>query len=66
MACLLASGCTSQTEYGKCVGVSDKQKPELEYKPSILNLVVGIIFMEFVVPPIIVAVDEFYCPVGKK
>lgn len=58
------SGCASRTDYGQCVGLGDKQNPNLYYKVSARNLVVGIVFIELIVPPIIVATDEFYCPVG--
>ena len=66
VVCSLISGCQSETDYGKCVGLGDDQDTTLHYKPSVRNIVVGVIFIEFVVPPVIVGVNEFYCPVGKK
>ena len=61
----LLAGCESRTEYGECVGLADKQSPKLEYKVSARNLVVGIVFIELIAPPVLVAVNETYCPVGK-
>lgn len=65
-AILLLSGCVKHTQYGDCVGIGDDQDPKLKYKLSSRNLAVGIIFFELIVPPIKVAVDETYCPVGYK
>ncbi len=61
----LLSGCTSKTDFGKCVGLGEKQDPKLEYKVSGWNLFVGIVFIELILPPILVATDELYCPVAK-
>jgi len=66
VACSLVSGCRSETEYGKCVGIDDKQDPKLEYKLSVRNTVLGIFFVETVIVPVLVLVDETYCPVGNK
>lgn len=46
-----------------CVGIDGKGKqPGIDYKLSGRNLAVGIFFVEMVVPPVIVAVDETFCP----
>jgi hypothetical protein len=66
LAVLLLAGCSSSTPYGQCVGLGDEKDPKLVYKPSVRNLIVGAVFVELIAPPIIVAVDEFYCPIGKK
>jgi hypothetical protein len=63
---LLASGCTSKTEFGNCIGIADDRDPKLNYKMDIWNAGLGILFVEFIIPPIIVVADEFYCPVGVK
>lgn len=63
---LILAGCESSTQFGNCVGISDKQNPKLEYKVSARNLIVGILFAEVIVPPIIVVTNETYCPVGKN
>lgn len=59
-------GCTSHTAYGPCIGVADEKNPNLVYKISAWNLIVGIFFFSLVAPPVVVLVDEFYCPVGYK
>ncbi len=59
-------GCSSHTEYGPCVGLGEDKNPNLVYKVSAQNIAVAIIFFELILPPMFVAVDEFYCPVGFK
>lgn len=63
---ILLTGCASHTEYGPCVGIADDKNPNLVYKVSAQNLIVGILFFQLIAPPIFVVVDEFYCPVGVK
>ena len=60
----LLAGCVSRTDYGPCVGLGEKQNPKLHYKVSSRNLIVGIVFIELIAPPIVVATDEMFCPVG--
>lgn len=61
------AGCTSSTEHGQCIGAFDDKDPALVYKLSGWNLFMGAIFFEvFFIPPIIVLVDETFCPVAKK
>lgn len=62
----LFSGCTSSTQYGECVGVLQDKKPDLEYKLSIWNTLLAVVFSETVVVPIVVVANEHSCPVGKK
>lgn len=63
---LTIAGCTSSTKYGDCVGIGDEKDPSLVYKVSTWNIIVGIFGIELIAPPVIVLVDEFYCPVRKK
>lgn len=63
---LFLMGCTSRTEFGECVGLGEDKNPTLVYKLDAWNLVVGIVFFELIAPPVIVAVNETFCPVGKK
>lgn len=65
LAVLLVAGCESRTDYGKCVGLGEKQNPRLEYKLSGRNITLGVIFIELIAPPIVVATDETFCPVGR-
>ena len=64
--CFVLSGCTTRTDHGPCIGIADDKDPNLVYKVSAWNLVMGIVFMGLVAPPVFVLVDEFYCPVGRK
>jgi hypothetical protein len=66
IACAFLAGCTSRTEYGDCIGLGDDKNAELQYKVSIWNAFLGIIFVETIIVPLVVAVDKIYCPVGKK
>jgi hypothetical protein len=66
MLATMLVGCASHTEYGPCVGIGEDKNPNLVYKISTQNLIVAIFFFQLIAPPVIVAVDEFYCPVGFK
>ena len=66
LATMLMAGCTSRTEYGQCVGLADDKDPTLHYKVSAWNVFLGVVFIEAILPPIVVAVDDTFCPIGKK
>ncbi len=61
-----STGCESHTEFGECVGINQEKDPDLKYKTSTLNVVLGVIFVETIIVPVIVLLDEFECPVGRK
>lgn len=63
---LLVSGCTAETPFGKCVGLGEEQDPDLNYRMSVKNLVLGIVFFELIAPPIYVLSEQIYCPTGLK
>jgi hypothetical protein len=62
----MLTGCTSSTQYGSCIGVADDKEPHLQYKLSVWNTFLAIIFSETIVVPIVVLANETYCPVGVK
>lgn len=64
LAISLLAGCESSTEHGSCIGIQDEKDAGLQYKISVRNLVLGVVFFEMVFPPIVVGLNEFYCPVG--
>ncbi len=64
--CWSFSACTSSTEFGACVGVGDDKNPELVYKVSKWNAFLGIIFIETIIVPIWILVDETMCPVARR
>jgi hypothetical protein len=69
LAALVAAavaGCTSRTDFGECIGLADDKNPALVYKLSTWNLVMGAIFFKTIVVPVVVAVDQTYCPVAKR
>lgn len=65
VACLLAlAGCETRTDYGECKGAFDQRSPQLEYKLSIRNTVLGVVFFETIFVPVIVVANDAVCPVG--
>lgn len=63
---LSLSGCASRTEFGECVGINDEPLPNLQYRYSTRNIVLGTIFIETLFVPLIVVFNEIKCPVGAK
>lgn len=65
---LVSVGCVDSTGYGDCVGLmnQDQKDPDLNYELSVRNVVVGVIFIEMLFPPIIVALDQYECPTSRK
>jgi hypothetical protein len=63
---VILTGCTSKTEFGDCIGLADDKEPDLIYKVSAWNVFVAVVGIEMIAPPILVAVDETFCPVGRK
>ena len=63
---MLLAGCTTETEFGKCVGLGEDKDPKLVYKVSGWNVFLGIIGIEIIYPPIAVLVDSLFCPVAKR
>lgn len=68
LACtiLCTTACTSETAHGPCIGAFDEKDPHKLYHTNAWNLAMGIIFVELIVPPIVVVVDETQCPYGEK
>lgn len=62
----LLSGCISRTKYGSCYGLIGTKEPNLEYKLSVYNVVIAVLFSETIVIPGIVLAAEIYCPIGLK
>jgi hypothetical protein len=60
------SRCTTSTQFGQCVGIADEKTPELVYKLDVWNAVLGILFVETIVVPIVVLANDTYCPVAKR
>ncbi len=61
-----ATACTSRTEFGDCIGIADERDPTLTYRLSVWNTLLGIFFVEMIVPPIVVLANETFCPESKK
>ena len=63
---LLTSSCSSRTEFGKCVGLNQEKDQTLIYDLSTKNLVISVLFIETLFVPIVYALKQVYCPVGRK
>lgn len=63
---LILSGCTSKTQYGDCVGITDEKDPTLVYHVDGLNVAVAVILSETIVVPIVVLASQLQCPVAHK
>jgi predicted Na+-dependent transporter len=69
LVCLLLlafAGCTASTPHGKCIGLNQKESAALEYEYSAKNIILGVVFAELIIPPVIVVLDELKCPTGPK
>ena len=62
----LLIGCTSNTEFGPCIGAFDDRDQKLIYKVSVWNTFVAIIFIETIIVPVWVVVEEAQCPIARK
>ncbi len=65
LAFLILSGCTYETEHGRCVGAFDEKDPALTYRLSVGNVFWGIVGFELLYPPIKVVADATFCPVAR-
>ena len=68
LSALFLTGCESERSINgttvSCIGLNSDPLPGVTYKYSTRNIVVGIIFSEMVIPPVIVAFNELQCPVS--
>ena len=72
--CLLSvtalAGCdeskTIENKVVPCVGAFDEKDPNYVYKMSGWNVAMAIVFSELIVPPIVVLVDETFCPIRRR
>ncbi len=62
----LLTACTSETEYGECIGINGDKDPTLVYHVSIWNVIVSVVFIETLVVPIVWALGYTHCPTEKK
>jgi hypothetical protein len=62
---LLVTSCTGHTRYGQCIGIDDVGDQNLIYRPSVWNILIGIIFVETIIVPLVVILTEAECPVAK-
>lgn len=69
LALLLACGaCTDRVQFAdgtshECVGVTEDREPAVRYAVDKGNVVVGVLLAETIIVPIVVALDQVWCPV---
>lgn len=63
---LLSAGCTSRTDFGECIGAFEDKDPTLNYKLSVWNTAMAVIFVETIVVPVVVVANEAICPESRK
>lgn len=61
---LTITGCTFSNSYGECIGFDDEKDPALNYDLDTGNIIIGVLLVEMVIPPIVVALEAAYCPTG--
>jgi hypothetical protein len=66
VALMMLAGCTTSTPHGQCIGLNGTENPAKVYEYNATNIVVGVIFMETIFVPVIVALDELKCPIADK
>lgn len=66
LSAVLLLGCTTHTQYGKCIGLADDKNPALTYKVDAWNVFLGIVFFKTIIVPLYVVIDNAFCPVDKK
>lgn len=65
-ALLMCSACERETSYGRCVGLNGHEQSDRVYAYSARNIIVGIATIGLIVPPVLVVLDGYKCPVGTK
>ena len=58
------SGCTSKNEFGNCIGAFDDKKAGVEYRLSVWNTVLAVVFSETIIVPVLVVANETRCPIS--
>ncbi len=66
MTCMLLVGCTSETEFGPCIGAFDDKDVTKTYALDKGNVFVAFVLSETLIVPIYVLSYETLCPVGNK
>lgn len=49
-----------------CIGAFEEPDPRYVYKANVKNIVLAIIFVEMVIPTVVIILDETRCPVSER
>lgn len=72
IAALALTACRSESENlgdGKahpCIGINGVKDSTLVYEYSARNIVLGVVFAEIIVPPVVVLLNKSQCPVAIR
>ena len=66
VAASLMTSCKFETKYGDCVGLGSDKDPNLKYEMSTWNAIMGVVFFETVIVPVVWLTSATFCPEGKK
>lgn len=50
----------------QCVGINQPKDTLFNYEYSTRNIVLGVLFVEIIVPPVMVVLNDLECPVSRK
>jgi hypothetical protein len=64
VALLFTTACETSRPLGACIGLNGVPNPKLRYEYSVQNVVIGLVFSETIVVPVVVAMTELQCPAG--
>ena len=63
---VMLAACTSETSLGPCIGAFDDGDPKLFYRANAWNIAMAIVFVELIIPTVVVVVNETKCPVARR
>jgi len=71
LAAALAMGaCTSsETINGRevpCIGAFEDPDPRYVYKVNVKNVILAVLFVEMIIPTVVIILDETRCPVSER
>jgi len=66
MLLISVSACTLDNEHGRCIGIAEKENPNLDYEFSAWNIVWTALFVQSLFAPAVWIFRCAKCPTGKK
>lgn len=65
---LFVTACTERTQLGECYGIlnDEEKRDDLVYRANSWNVILGVVFFETVIVPVVVFGWETKCPTSRK